>query len=130
MTKAYEAWKTRHPELEHLAQTYEQWLFSRNEYIIAFRQGWAAAHAEGMTANEYRVAALTHAATIRELRKEIEARDELEIELAKATAQRSMLAVDMSVILTIASEPLHPSCLESIRGICKQTLKTINQENQ
>jgi hypothetical protein len=55
---------------------------------------------------------------------------ELERELAKATAQRSMLAVDMSVILTIATEPLHPRCLEAIQGICKQTLKTINQENQ
>jgi hypothetical protein len=89
MTKAYEAWKTRHPELEHLAQTYEQWLFSRNEYIIAFRQGWAAAHAEGMTANEYRVAALAHASTIRELRKEIEARDAL-IDKCRATIARAL----------------------------------------
>jgi len=89
MTKAFEAWKTRHPELEHLAQTYEQWLFSRNEYIVAFRQGWAAAHAEGMTTNEYRVAALAHASTIRELRKEIDARV-AQLEKCRATIARAL----------------------------------------
>jgi hypothetical protein len=42
-----------------------------------------------MTANEYRVAALAHSSTIRELRKEIEARDAL-IDKCRATIARAL----------------------------------------
>jgi hypothetical protein len=55
---------------------------------------------------------------------------QLERELAKATAQRSMLTIEMSVILTIATEPLHPRCLESIREICTRALEAVKGGTQ
>ena len=42
--ECYEAFCEFHPDGKDLYPTYSDWLFSKDEKVVSFRQGWAAAN--------------------------------------------------------------------------------------